>query len=257
MARLGYWLAFEQPIKFQSFLFAFIIFGIIAALWLCSIHMTINTKDNLKKSQELIAVFLPFKEIYESNKMKLGKPIASAVSTRESYEAAFEHGIVIWTRELAGFYQLKFSDSRWYAYNEPSWVLTTANKSDPDYKWRDECWLIKEFHPKSGFKPPNAGVAKAWYNDPEHWQWLGGMEWDFLLNGVYFQKFENGIIIDGFPRAPRNSGDNPVVFILTNDHSWYELESKNQKLPECLPPPIYNSPCRKQQDIKDGDSDKY
>lgn len=37
MARLGWWLAFEQPAsKIQLFLFAFIIFGIIGCLWLFS-----------------------------------------------------------------------------------------------------------------------------------------------------------------------------------------------------------------------------
>lgn len=140
-------------------------------------------------------VYEPFKEAYKENEadeIKLGKPINEITKETDVYEAVHERAIAIWFKSLNRYYVLDNRNSTWTLHPDPSWE--TKNK------WTNDRWLREHFNPPKDLGPPYSGVAKLWDRDPKNWAWIGFRVWHcHYYNSVYYQKFENGIIMGNFP----------------------------------------------------------
>lgn len=164
-------------------------------------------------------VYEPFEDVYKKYKSKLNDPIGEVKTTNSVYYAVHENANVIWLKVHARFYVLNDLNRKWTEYYESSWDL--------DPKWHNKKWLIERFQPPEGLDPPYAGVAWLWDRDPENWSWIGFKEWDCLHKNIYYQEFEEGMIIGNFLRHP--SRGSSILFVLMDDFRW-ELEEA--KMPE-------------------------
>jgi hypothetical protein len=70
-----------------------------------------------------------------------------------------------------------------------------------------------------------------WKGDPEHWKWLGWLEWQCrFLDKIYYQQFENGIVLGTF-RAHPTQDEGQVIAILDDD-TW-RTRSVSKQVPKC------------------------
>jgi hypothetical protein len=83
-------------------------------------------------------------------------------------------------------------------------------------------------------EPPQGGVAKHSFDEPEKWKPLGDLLWHCNLDGtdIWRQRFEHGTIIGPFRINPNDDGG--VLYILFDDQTW-QKELGKQPAPKFWP----------------------
>jgi hypothetical protein len=117
----------------------------------------------------------------------------------------------------------KSPDRKLIRYRESSWA------TDSDLFNEEKARII--FGTPANKHPPHGGIANLWKGDPEHWKWLGWLEWQCrFLDKIYYQQFENGIVLGTF-RAHPTQDEGQVIAILDDD-TW-RTRSVSKQVPKC------------------------
>jgi hypothetical protein len=149
--------------------------------------------------------------------------------SNDAYQAEYEGAHVLWIKPLMTIFVLHKNDHKKDQGNK----LTRYRKSS----WATDSDLFDEEKARTIFRtpadkhPPHGGIANLWRTDPEHWKWVGWLEWQCrFLGKVYYQQFENGIVLGTF-RAHPTQDEGQIIAILDDD-TWRPL-NVSQQVPKC------------------------
>jgi hypothetical protein len=169
-------------------------------------------------------VYSDFQAVYESEPA-LGNPLRPIAKSQATYQAVYEHAVVLWVKPLLRQIILPMDQSKKVIQQPDPDVNVDRKFFDPDY-------LRKTFKPPKGMNPPTGGLARNRQLEPQQWQWLGWMLWECgsLTNTFYYQEFDGGLIAGIFKLAPAQSEGR--LFVVLNSGVWSERGS-NADAPEC------------------------
>ncbi|HEY4407013.1 MAG TPA: hypothetical protein VGN55_20395 [Xanthobacteraceae bacterium] len=168
-------------------------------------------------------LYSTFKSIYEAAP-DLQSVRGPAHLSADSYQAVYENAHVIWIKPLMTIFVLpKDPGRKLVRYQETSWA------TDSDLFDEEKARAI--FQTPIGKHPPHGGIANLWRNDPEHWKWLGWLDWQCrFLDKIYYQQFENGVVLGTF-RAHPTQDEGQIIAVLDNG-GWRSV-SQSDNVPKC------------------------
>jgi hypothetical protein len=172
---------------------ALLIGGMIAGIVLvvgCALAIYLGLPK--EKNPDKFGIFEPFRQLHDINP-GLGSPLTHE-EVDSAYFATYEQGLVIYLSSSNTHYVLPRDQTNKNVVI--SRVIDILPHESPYFK--DEFTQRRLKIPTSK-SPPVGGIAVEWEKNPKQWEWLGGREWQLIVDGVHAQYFENGIIFGPFP----------------------------------------------------------
>ncbi len=194
--------------------------ALLAGTWWLYVSLRPDVDDAISTSRV-------FKVIYADYAKRLGKK-KSSIRPIDNSRYIHEHAVVLWMGERSTDDIDKLRRYVYVLWNSGKFERREYVRNPPslcsNLHYDQKLEQMPEFKNRPpGLEPPYGGIAQLWIENPEQWKPIGYREpWLCFGSSVYYQQFENGIVVGPFTWQEREPQG--VYFLLFDNGSMDEVK---------------------------------